>query len=270
MADLSDKTASNSLLRQKNHENETLRKKLELLETNNEQLHELNEKLSRKLMKIKKNMDSLHRSSIKSISGNHRKSTDKLDGVTVINTITDDDLNELQKQRDYYQKEYLQLLNRPTYEADLEQLRARLATKEMDLANLQQKCDEQARALAHSQSSERNNYSVQSSMLRLQRERDVAQSDRERLHRERDELQRQLDATLEMRTAVSSMGEQQQREQRDRIGRLESENRSLMMAAGSHAATVDALRNELSEVRAQLRSCQSENAQLQTASNQLK
>lgn len=261
----SDKTGQNSLLRQRNQENDALRQKLQILESSNEQLRELNGKLSQKLIKIKSNMDKLHRDSMKNISSTVPKSSTNVDAATATT-----ELNELQKQRDYYQKEYMQLLNRPTYESDLEQLRSRLAAKEMDLVTLQQQHAEQSRELAHSQSSQRNNYSVQASVSRLQRERDVAQTDRDRLQRELDDLQRKLDATNEQQSSAYSIGDKQQREQQSRIVRLENENRGLIMAAGSHRETTDALRKELAEVRTQLRNCQMENGQLQTALNQLK
>lgn len=173
------------------------------------------------------------------------------------------ELNRLKSEKDYFQREYLQLLAKPDHSQKIADLEDALARKQSDIDSLmrqhhaaktQSDCVQTSRSAIH----------------RAERERELMRADIERLTTERDELRQRLQVATEMqKTSQQSMDGRLQKLM-EQLDTVEGENRRLITTQVPSRTTIEMLREEVTGLRAHILELQKENSKLKTSYNQIK
>lgn len=163
----------------------------------------------------------------------------------------------LQSERDFYQTEYVKLLNRPTgvdgsAAHQLQLLQTELRTKDRLLQDLQ-----------HSVS---QSQLTKAQLNRAERERTVQMADIEQLRCTCDELREQLRALSE----EGARAEQQRTEVQRQNDLMVGENRALCANGTALQATAEMLRERLAEVEQRRQAAEAECARVRTSFEQMK
>lgn len=173
--------------------------------------------------------------------------------------------SNLASERDYYQQEYLKLLNRPQPDdTELHRLQTQLRTKDAQLNELQHTLQQ------HQLQKIGSSHSVTAVLNRVERENGVMQAECDRLRTERDELRERLHARTAEQAEHVERVEQQCRALNALNGRLEGETKVTGANAVALQATAEMLRQRLADVEATVRDRDAECSQLRTSYQQMK
>lgn len=176
------------------------------------------------------------------------------------------DVNRLKIDRDFYQQEYLKLLNKPLADGEINLLRKQLIEKEYEIKTLRKKLDTNFSINEASQPCR----AIEAAMHRLEREKKVLQDTIERLTVECNELRESLHLTTTTQRDQFTRDECEMDRLRQRIRQIESENLSLKTMEATSKSTVTILKDEVTQLQTQISELNAENAKLRTTSNQLR
>lgn len=177
------------------------------------------------------------------------------------------DVNRLKIDRDFYQQEYLKLLNQPPCDAgELNLLRKQLIDKEYEIKSLTKKLE-----TCHSGYEEQIPCrAVEAAMHRLEREKKVLQDTVKRLTAECDELRENLHmANVTQRNQIDR-DECEMEQLKQKIRQLENENVSLKSVEATIKSTINALKDEISQLKGEIANLKDENLNLRTSSKHLR
>lgn len=177
------------------------------------------------------------------------------------------DVNRLKIDRDFYQQEYLKLLNKPLADGEINLLRKQLIEKDYEIKTLRKKLD--TNYLVNEPSSQPCK-AVEAAMHRLEREKKVLQENIDRLTAECNELRESLHYTETTQRDQVTRDECEFDRLRQRIRQIESENLSLKTMEATSKSTLTVLKDELAQLQAQITELNEENSKLRTTSNQLR
>lgn len=166
------------------------------------------------------------------------------------------DINRLKTDRDFYQQEYMRLLNRPMIDPETSQLRHQLMEKECEIKMLRCKLDGAIR-----KDSGMPCKSVEATICRLEREKNSLKCTIERITAERNDLRDKLQA------ATFNRNEREIERLQEKIRHLEVENLNLQTMQAPTRSTISALKEEIAELTKQNTELTEENSKL-LASNQ--
>lgn len=177
------------------------------------------------------------------------------------------DVNRLKIDRDFYQQEYLKLLNKvPSDAGEINLLHKQLMDKDYEIKSLIRKLES-----CHSAYADPNPCrAVEATMHRLEREKRVLQDTVKRLTVECDELRESLHvANLSQRNQVER--EESEVEQlKQKIRQLQNENESLKMVETTVKSTINVLKDEISHLKDEINSLKEENVSLRTSGKHLR
>lgn len=176
------------------------------------------------------------------------------------------DVNRLKIDRDFYQQEYLKLLNKPLADGEINLLRNQLMEKEYELKTLRRKLDTNYLVNEPSQPCR----AVEAAMHRLEREKKILQDTIDRLTIECNELRDSLHLTSTSQRDHITRDECEIDRLRQRIRQIESENLSLKTMDATSKSTVNILKDEVIQLQAQISELTEENTKLRTTTNQLR
>lgn len=177
------------------------------------------------------------------------------------------DVNRLKIDRDFYQQEYLKLLNRPSCDGgEINLLHKQLIDKDYEIKSLIRKLES-----CHSAYQDSNPCrAVEATMHRLEREKMVLQDTVKRLTVECDDLRESLHvANLTCRSQNDREGSELE-QLKQKIRQLENENESLKMVETTVKSTINVLKDEISQLKEEIASLRDENVSLRTSSKHLR
>ncbi|XP_031640982.1 centrosomal protein of 135 kDa [Contarinia nasturtii] len=177
------------------------------------------------------------------------------------------DVNRLKIDRDFYQQEYLKLLNKPLADTEINLLRKQLIEKDYEIKALRRKWD--TNYMINEPSSQPCK-AVEAAMHRLEREKKVLQDTIDRLTTECNELRDSLHLTSTTQRDQYTRDECEIDRLRQRIRQIESENVSLKTMEATSKSTVTILKDEIVQLNTQVTELNEEIAKLRTSSNHMK
>lgn len=177
------------------------------------------------------------------------------------------DVNRLKIDRDFYQQEYLKLLNKPLADGEINLLRKQLMEKEYEIKTLRRKLD--TNYLVSNEPSQPCR-AVEADVHRLEREKKILQDTIDRLTIECNELRDSLHLTATSQRDHITRDECEIDRLRQRIRQIESENLSLKTMEATSKSTVTILKDEVIQLQAKISELNEENTKLRTTSNQLR
>lgn len=172
------------------------------------------------------------------------------------------DVNRLKIDRDFYQQEYLKLLNKPLADGEITLLRKQLIEKDYEIKTLRRQLD--ATNVANEGSMPCR--AVEAAIHRLEREKKVLQ----------DTIDRLQDECNDLRGYATTQRDQFNRDEcamerlRQKIRQLESDNLSLKTMEATTKSTVTVLKDEIAQLQAQITEMNGENENLRTSTQQLR
>lgn len=178
---------------------------------------------------------------------------------------TDDifELNRLKSEKDYFQREYMNLLAQPDHSQKIAELEQTLARKQTELDALQRQ-HYSARTQSDCVQTSR------SAMHRAERERDVMRAEIDRLRMERDELRQRLQMATDMQKTNQQSMDGRLQKLMEKLDTVEGENRRLITTQVPSRTTIEMLREEVSGLRTHILELEKENSKLKTSYNQIK
>lgn len=176
------------------------------------------------------------------------------------------DVNRLKIDRDFYQQEYLKLLNKPLADGEINLLRKQLIEKEYEIKTLRKKLDNNFMINEPSQPCR----AIEAAIHRLEREKKVFQETIDRLNCECNELRENLHLTATTQRDQFTRDECEIDRLRQRIRQIESENLSLKTVEATSKSTVTILKDEIAQLQTKIDELSEENTKLRTTSNQLR
>lgn len=231
---------------------------------------EENKKILEKYNEVKMK-EKNHLNQLEKIARKNLKLKEKLANLET-NPIDDnsDEINRIKSERSYYQKEYLKLQSKLT-DVGVQDLKQKLSDQSLELSAA--KCELNQLKFSRKTLSEEgfnSNRSVQASIHRIERERDVAKSEIQRLQFDRDSLRSKLDISTEVQMNAQRNYDEMLNETNQRIAKLESERNQLMSSQVPSHATISILKQDLEALKGRLEVSQQENSQLRTKYSQIK
>lgn len=187
-------------------------------------------------------------------------------GQWILNENNSNDINRLKIDRDFYQQEYLKLLNKPYSDGELNVLRKQLMEKDYEIKALLRKL-EAAQFLNEPSQPCR---AVEASMNRLEREKKLLQETIDRLTLECNDLRESLHQTATTQREHFEREETEIDRLRQRIRQIESENLSLKNIESTTRSTITILREEIGQLQAQITALNDENTKIRTSGNHLR
>lgn len=177
------------------------------------------------------------------------------------------DINRLKIDRDFYQQEYLKLLNRPQCDAgELNLLRKQLIDKDYEIKSLSKKLES-----CHSGYDEPIPCrAIEAAVHRLEREKKVLQDTVKRLTAECDELRENLHVANVTNRNQIDRDECEMEQLKQKVRQLENENMSLKSVETTVKSTVNALKDEISQLKGEIANLKDENVNLRTSSKHLR
>lgn len=190
--------------------------------------------------------------------------------MTTAQTISYDnnsvDVNRLRIDRDFYQQEYLKLLNKPLADSELHLLRQQVIEKDYEIKALRKKLETNQLINEASQPCR----AVEAALHRLEREKTVLQDTINRLTVECAELRESLHMTATTQRDQFNKDESEMERLRQKLRQEESENLRLRTIETTSKSTVTILRDEIAQLQTQIADLSDENTKLRTTSNQLR
>lgn len=176
------------------------------------------------------------------------------------------DVNRLKIDRDFYQQEYLKLLNKPLADGEIHLLRQQLIEKDYEIKALRRKLESSHSISEPAQPCR----AVEAAMHRLEREKKVLQDNIDRLTVECAELRESLHLTATTQRDQFNKDECEMERLRQKIRLEEGENLRLKTVETTSKSTLTILRDEIAQLNAQIAELNEENSKLRTSSNQLR
>ncbi|XP_055854505.1 centrosomal protein of 135 kDa isoform X2 [Episyrphus balteatus] len=233
----------------------------------NERLNELtqrestlaceNEKLMKKNHKLKTKLNSCQKENV-----NKNFKDDRC---------IDEERIRLKSERDFFQKEYLRMINKAGSEKEIEFLQSQIKCKDDELRLLRSElCVRQQHPSARSDKSSSNSECVQAIVIRAERERDIVKMELERMRNERDTLREKLQSFTLLQADSSQKYQEKINELTSKITALEFENRDLNSARVPSQTQIVLLKEEIDGLKKKLFELQEENCKLKASQSQLK
>lgn len=229
-----------------------LQSDLDIVQQRNAELVVVNEKLLAKNAKLRNRVKVAQDE-----NAGKRSNIDVRDNATSPKSAGSSTVELIESERDYYQKLYLEMLNRPIVTDENEVRRLQSEIRSRDVQN--QELQHQLRRVESSQS-------TKALVNRVERENRVLQVDVERLREERDEIRERLHAL----TDENAMQIQQHRIMNELNARLQNENKIISANTTGLQASAEMLRNRLTELEAIVREKDEECARVRASFEQLK
>lgn len=176
------------------------------------------------------------------------------------------DVNRLKIDRDFYQQEYLKLLNKPFADSEIHLLRKQLMEKDYEIKALEKQLD--ANNLANEASVPCR--AVEAALHRAEREKNVLQDTVRRLTAECEELRESLRNSMTTHHDQISHDECEMDKLRLKISQLESENLSLKTIEATTKSTLAIIKDEKARLQAEISDLNEENIKLRTSSKHLR
>lgn len=225
----------------------------------------LNDKLLKKLVKAKARIEMIQKE-IASTNAAEKipKAVQTIQQIEVLQN-TDDifELNRLKSEKDYFQREYLQLLAKPNESERIADLENKLMQNQRELDALR----------LHQHTARTQSDCIQTSrsaIARAERERDVLKADIDRLTVERDELRHRLQIATDIQKTNQQSLDDRQQKLVEQLQKLECENRRLITTQVPAKTTIEMLREEVNGLRAHILALEKENSKLKMSYNQIK
>lgn len=176
------------------------------------------------------------------------------------------DVNRLKIDRDFYKQEYIKLLNKPPVaDGDNGSIRQQLMEKEIELKLLRKQID----SMKHGQA-QMTCGSIEATIHRLEREKNILQDTVERLTIERNDLRDNLHLTSSKQRDQLIRDECEIDHLKRKIRELETDNLNLHTVQGPTKSTISILKEEMNQLRSQVTELTDENTKLRTSNNQLR
>lgn len=174
----------------------------------------------------------------------------------------------LKSDRDFFQQEYLKVLQAQTRDSEVERLRSELRDREAELCAL--------RKASHSHSARQKcrcgttSESVRSTVHRLEQDKTRLQESVDCLTNERNKMQKHLHMTTTTHCDQIARHEREIEALRQNIRDLQMENRDLQFIQGPSKTTIDVLKSELKLANAQISDLKQEIDKVRSTYQQLK
>uniref|UniRef100_A0A1A9X335 Centrosomal protein of 135 kDa n=1 Tax=Glossina brevipalpis TaxID=37001 RepID=A0A1A9X335_9MUSC len=251
--------------------------KLNELTQKESELRAENDRLVKKLTKLKNKLQASH----KEIQDLQLRHTQQLDEEKI----------RLKSERDFFQKEYLRILNKVGSEREIDFLQSQIKSKDEELRILRSEmCLKQSQALvpclksstdfdnlptslpssARSATSTGSSDCVQAVILRAERERDCARNDLERVRCERDTLREKMLCMTKMHDEQIQNAQRRYEELNRKLQQIEKEKRDLISALKPSETQIILLKEEMDAYKQQKNKFKDENNKLQSTNNSLK
>lgn len=177
------------------------------------------------------------------------------------------DVNRLKIDRDFYQQEYLKLLNKPPCDAgELNLLRKQLIDKDYEIKTLSKKL-----ATCHPEYEDTIPCrAIEAAMHRMEREKKILQDTVKRLTVECDELREKLHAANATQRNQTERDEYDMEQLKQKIRQLENENGSLKAVETTIKSTVNGLKDEIAQLKGEIVNLKEENLNLRTSGKHLR
>lgn len=177
------------------------------------------------------------------------------------------DVNRLKIDRDFYQQEYLKLLNKPPCDAgEINLLRKQLMDKEYEIKSLSKKLESCLSAYEDSNPCR----AVEATMHRLECEKKVVQDTVKRLTVECDELRESLHVANVTQRNQIDRDECEMEQLKQKIRQLENENETLKTVEMTVKSTINVLKDEIAQLKDEISSLKEENMNIRTSSKHLR
>ncbi|XP_037880211.1 centrosomal protein of 135 kDa isoform X2 [Glossina fuscipes] len=251
--------------------------KLNELTQKESELRTENDRLVKKLTKLKNKLQASHKE-IEDLQLRHSQHLDE-------------DKIRLKSERDFFQKEYLRVLNKVGSEKEIDFLQSQIKSKDEELRVLRSEMSlKESQALvpcvkgnidfdnlptslpssARSGASTGSSDCVQAVILRAERERDCARNDLERVRCERDTLKEKILSMTKMHDEQIQKVQCRNEELNRKLHQAERENRDLISAHKPSEIQIILLKEEMDTYKQQNNKLREENSKLQSTYNSLK
>lgn len=232
---------------------------------------EENKKITEKYNEVKMK-EKNHLNQLEKIARKNLKLKEKLMKLgTNPNEDNSEEIERIKSERNYYQKEYLKLMDKVTADVGVEDLRQKLSDQSLELSAAKSELNQMKFSRKTlSEEGFNSNRSVQASIHRIERERDVAKAEIQRLQLERDALRSKLGVSTEVQMNAQRNYDEMLNETNQRIAKLESERSQLMSSQVPSQATISILKQDVDSLKGRLEASQQENSQLRTKYSQIK
>lgn len=178
------------------------------------------------------------------------------------------EFGRLKADRDFFQQEYLKLLQSQTRDTEIDRLRLELKEKDTEIFVLRK--GNSTRTIGQKCRCDMTNESVQSTINRLEREKNQLIESIDGLSNECDKLQKQLHLTTSTHCDQIAKHECEIDVLKEKIHELQAENCDLQFAQGPRKSTIELLKNELKLSNAQVTDLKHEIDKIQSSYQQLK
>lgn len=146
----------------------------------------------------------------------------------------------------------------------------KLTLREEEIDELQNQLRQQMKLITQSMDPCSSSRSVQSTVNRIEREKDILRTDLERCQIERDDLRLRMKTITETQKSEQMRVERLQQDYLTRIAQLEFDKRELTAVQGPNKSTIDYLRTEIAQLNAYIKEVQNDNSKLKTSYHQVK
>lgn len=233
--------------KQANEDKRQLTKQVNELLTSERRLLEENDRLKTKYVRIK--------------ARRHYDGSDK----------ASDDIEKVQKERDFYYDEYSRLLLQTKEKAETRNV-LDIAEKNIEISDLKSQITrlKSSRPPPSTGNSTEDAIAVQATLHRLERERDVALAMQQQLAAERDTIQDKLRLALEAHEHEQKLNENTVQHHLEQINQLKGEKRELMASHIPNSAAINQLRIENEQLYEKVKALEGEKIQLKISNSQIK
>lgn len=176
------------------------------------------------------------------------------------------DVNRLKIDRDFYQQEYLKLLNKPFADSEMNLLRKQLIEKDYEIKALEKQLESNNFANEASMPCR----AVEAALHRAERERTVLQDTVRRLTAECEELRQSLRNSMTTHHDQISQDECEMDKLRLKVSQLESDNLSLKTIEATMKSTLAIIKEEKVRLQTEIADLNEENMKLRTSSKHLR
>lgn len=176
------------------------------------------------------------------------------------------DLNRLKIDRDFYKQEYMKLLNNPISNTEIDHHRQQATDKEIELMMLRKQIEKMRRDCDSAMPCR----SIEASLHRMEREKNILQDTVERLTIERNDLRDNLHLATSKQREQATRDELEIERLKQRLREIENENVNLHTVQGPTKTTISLLKDELNQLRKQITDLTEDNCQLRTSNNQMR
>ncbi|XP_037909139.1 centrosomal protein of 135 kDa isoform X2 [Hermetia illucens] len=282
-AALSVEYEANAELAKKENELSSLKKELERIKSNqgngkpldekkrlSEQLNFLSQREKELVVELEKTKKK--NAKLKSKITSIQQDTTSQDLYISKLAAAEEDVKRYRNERDFFQREYLKIVEKSVPNKEMEMLKMQLASKDEEVKALSKELHtsyQSAMPLPVEDRSSRS-HSVQAAIMRAERERDVVKEELRLLKIECDHLRDKLDHATEMQMTERYRIEEENRLLQSKIHKLETEKREVISAHIPERTQLTLVKEELEEMKRRIQDLQSENHKLSTTNHQLR